>query len=161
MYSKVKTRVPAAGVTLVEILIVLALFGVMAGTITLGFGATDRGKTMTQEADLLTARLNRAADEVILTATAMRFSWEDTAYAFAVQDAGQWVAHPIAILSQSHSLPDRLRLQSDMRQGAVVIGPDMIPDTGAALVLQIIADDQTFVSVRFDGINATTAEVGF
>ena len=56
-----------AGVTLVEVLVVLVLVGIMAGIVGLSIGTGSRGDIAKQEADLLVDRLNRAADDVILT----------------------------------------------------------------------------------------------
>ncbi len=51
-----KRRMHRSGMTLVEILVVLAIVGVMAGVVTLGVGAADRGMGVETEANRLADR---------------------------------------------------------------------------------------------------------
>ena len=56
-----------AGLTLVEILVVLAIIGVMAGATVLAIGAGGGGVRTETEARRLASRLELAADETMVT----------------------------------------------------------------------------------------------
>jgi len=148
-----------AGLTLVEILVVLALLSVLTGAVALSFGAVGRGNSVVQEADLLVARLNRAADEVALTATPMRFTWRDDGYAFEVRkDEQNWSRHPVPILGEVHVLPAQMRLSSQQSGDAVTVGADLIVEPRQVLGLSMTTDAGAVVGVSFDGINAALVE---
>ena len=143
--------------TLVEILVVLALLGIMTGAVALSVGGIGRDNSAVQEAELLVARLNRAADEVALTATPMRFRWSEDSYLFEVaQDQNAWAAHPIAILAEDHQLPAGLRFTGNATE--VTVDSNLVPDPRALLLLQVTSNAGAVIDVAFDGINATLLE---
>lgn len=147
--------------TLVEILVVLALLGVMTGAVALSFGGAGRSNSTMNEAGLLVARLNRAADEVMLTATPMRFEWSGGGYYFQIaEDASDWARHPIRILGDDHVLPNGLRLQSEGNFRAMSVDVDLIPTPRQILLLQLVSDSGDMVELNFNGVNATVSEVG-
>ncbi len=141
-----------AGVTLVEILVVLVLVGIMSGVVGLSLGGNRQASTAGQEADLLVARLNRAADEAILTGEPFSFVWAQQTYKFMVQGENSWVPHPLPLLSTPHLLPDIVQIST--APGAVIISDQMLPDTGTALLLELATRGSNFEVVTFDGINA-------
>lgn len=150
-----------AGVTLVEILVVLALLGIMTGAVALSVGGIGRGNSAVQEAELLVARLNRAADEVVLTAVPMRFRWSENSYQFEIsQDGDIWLPHPISILAEDHQLPAGLRFSGDTTMNAVTVDANLIPDPRKLLSLRMSSDGGGITEVTFDGVNATLQEVG-
>ena len=108
-----------AGVTLVEVLVVLVLVGIMAGIVGLNIGSGSRGDIAKQEADLLVARLNRAADDVILTGVPMGFVWGAEGYRFDVYNGEIWVPHPLPVLKEPHLLAGRTRIVGS--DGAIVV----------------------------------------
>ena len=150
-----------AGVSLVEILVVLALLGVMAGAITLGLGWQNQDKSLQQEADLLMSRLHHAADHSLLTGQKMQLKWDAESYAFFLWTDGAWHDHPIGILAQPHRLSRHLRLKGQAGVESFVVGPDLIPEVGKPLTLSLQATDQeqalTFV---FDGVRARVTTPG-
>ena len=75
-----------AGVSLVEVLVVLAIIGVMAGVGVLGLGAADRGARAEAEARRLADRLQLAADEVLVTGTPHALVWDAEGYRFLAWD---------------------------------------------------------------------------
>lgn len=146
-----------AGVTLVEILVVLVLIGVMAGAIGLSLGNAGKGDAADREARLLAARLTRAADEALLTGEPMAVVWGDDRYRFVRFHEGAWIAFDVAQLSTEHVLPRNLRLADGANQdalGSFTVGPDMLPISGAALRLGLLADGGKGVAVVFDGATA-------
>lgn len=142
-----------AGVTLIEVLVVLVLVGVMAGVVGLSMGGDRTSGTAAQQADLLVARLNRAADEVILTGQPFSFVWSQGNYRFVVQDKENWVPHPLPTLSAQHALPAGMRINTS--PGAVVLSSDMLPDTGQPLELELVSRRNISALITFDGVNAT------
>ncbi len=145
-----------AGVTLVEVLVVLVLVGIMAGVVGLSVGGGPRGNAAEQEADLLVARLNRAADEVILTGMPAGFVWGAEGYRFDVFDGEGWVPHHLPILSEAHMLTGGTRIADGA--GMVIVSNDLHPDGGDPLSLELRAGRGAAEYVRFDGINAARLE---
>lgn len=142
---------PSAGVTLVEVLVVLVLIGILASVVGLSLGGTGRFAGADREADLLVARLNRAADEVLLTAQDMAMSWDRQSYRFFVREDDAWVPHPVPVLNALHVLPGDLRFDE---AGSITVGPDMRPRDGEILTLRLRTDGNEG-TLHFDGLNAT------
>lgn len=154
-------RKAEAGVTLVEILVVLALIGVMTGAVALSLGALARGNSSLQEAELLVARLNRAADEVVLTATPLRFEWDDGGYLFQVApDGANWQSHPVSVLGENRELPSGLRLLSDTPENNVIVDINLILNPRKVLILRMTSDDRDVTKIKFDGVNAVVQDAG-
>lgn len=158
-YESSISRHPESGVTLVEILVVLALVSVMTGAVALGLGSVGRENSVTQEAQLLVARLNRAADETILTATPMQFTWADDTYQFAIMSDGAWVSHPVAVLSAPHVLPRGLKIRSADDATSVIVDENLLPDNGKGLDLRMSSDRGPDVTVLFNGVTASLLDV--
>lgn len=149
---RAQARQSQAGVTLVEVLVVLVLIGVMAGVVGLSLGPTDRGNAAGREAQLLTTRLNRAADEAVLTGDPMAMVWTETAYKFLSLQGGVWVAHPVVILGTAHELEDGIQFSDDLATGGqFVVLASLHPVNGATLELGL--GDQGS-GVIFDGATA-------
>lgn len=157
MHQDPLSRDTAAGVTLIEVLVVLILIGVMAGVVGLSLGSGGgRGDVVGREADLLVARLNRAADETILTGRTLSFVWDQSGYRFAIREGDAWVPHPLAILHDLHLLPDAVRISQ--AAGAMMLADDMRPSPDGPLTLTFTGDSGRNEGVRFDGINAARIE---
>ena len=147
-------RPAQAGVTLVEVLVVLVLIGIMAAVVGLSLGPADRGSAAGREAQLLTTRLNRAADEALLTGAPVALVWTDAAYTFLTLKDDIWAAHPIAVLGTPHPLDSRLRFGGDLAGGGqFVVLASLRPAKGAALELTL-GDGAQMQTVVFDGADA-------
>ena len=153
-----------AGMTIVEILVVLAIIGVMASVLGLSFsgGARNAG-VLEREATLLSVRLERAADSAALNGTPAGFRWDAKGYSFLSLQGGVWAAHPDTILAAPHSL-DRAVVLSVFGQprGGYLIRSDMLPsvtnpDNNSPVPLQIafVGSKDTWDLV-FDGVSART-----
>ncbi|MEM5544395.1 prepilin-type N-terminal cleavage/methylation domain-containing protein [Sulfitobacter sp. AS92] len=149
-------RVPDAGVTLVEVLVVLALIGILAGVVGLSFGSGPRGDVAGQEADLLVARLNRAADEVMLTGVPMGFVWAAEGYRFDLYDGERWQPHDLPVLAAPHLLGGATRITD--AAGAMVLSRDMDPGAAGPLTLELLSGAGPAEVIRFDGLNAARLE---
>ncbi len=148
-------RAPASqtGMTLIEMLIVLAIIGVAAGAVTLGIGAATRAPNVESEARRLATRLQAAADDAMLGDQAIAFTIDEHGYGFAQLGAKGLVPRtdgPLAF----HTLPGGM----DMRLSVpppVLLGVD---GTGQAMSATITGGDQHW-RVDYDGITATATKV--
>ncbi|KKK60034.1 hypothetical protein LCGC14_3028400 [marine sediment metagenome] len=153
-------RQPDAGITLVEILVVIAIIGVLAGALSLSLGSVARGPDAAQEATRLTARLNRASELSRLTGTASALIWDRQGYRFAVHDGSGWVLHPEPLLAQREDLPNAITLDAMSPEGVPVetgiylLRPDsVLPADAAPLDLRVASRNRAGWSVSHDGVN--------
>ena len=146
----------SAGVTLVEVLVVLVLIGVMGGAVGLAVNSTGRQDTLLREAELLSARLHIAADDVALAGRPMAFIWGPDRYAFRMLTKGEWQLPETGVLQRTHALPDPLRLSEgqNRNRGQIVISADMRPTSGEEAILRLQGDSGEVVQLAFDGISA-------
>lgn len=144
-----------SGVTLVEVLVVLVLVGIMAAAVGLSLGPADRGDAIDREADILTARLNRAADEVLLSGAPVAFVWDGEGYHFEVPGPEGWIPHPIPLLGQDHRMTGAVDLAEDATNaGRFVVTADLLPESGTPLEIVLRTGQATSERIVFDGINA-------
>jgi len=146
--------------TLVEVLVVLVLVGIMAGVAGLSIGPADRAAGPAREAQLLVARLNRAAQETTMAGADMAFVWSANAYRFVILQDGVWVPHPVPLLGQGHTLPrDILLTATAATAGGYIVSAALLPQDGKPLILAFERASGSAAGlntgVRFDGISAT------
>jgi general secretion pathway protein H len=139
--------------TLVEILVVLAIVGVMASVVTLGVGLGDRGLGVESEANRLADRLRLASDEVLTTRRPLALAFDAEGYGFMRDDLQ--ADGVIDALSERHRLPDGVRLT-----GLGVTSPVTIDPDGARPVVAFgLARGGQRWRVEFDGLNAVATPV--
>ncbi len=144
------------GMTLVEILVVLAIVGVMASVVVLGVGIGDRGLGVESEANRLADRLRLAADDVLVTRRPLALAFDGEGYQFIRVDGTQaTAADAVEPLRERHRLPDGVRLV-----GLGVSSPMAIdPDGGTAVAgFGLTKGDQRW-RIDFDGLNAVVQVV--
>ena len=142
-----------SGMTLVEILVVLAIVGVMAGVVTLGVGAADRGTGVETEANRLADRLRLAADDVLVTRRPLSLAFDGEGYGFVRGDAG--TTGVVDALAERHALPAGVRMV-----GLGVASPVSIDPDGAQPVAAFgLAKGDRRWRVTFDGLNAVAEPV--
>ena len=135
---------------MIEVLVVLALIGLLSGTVALSIGAASRGQgAADREAALLVERLNRAAEIALLSGRPAVLEWEARGYRFLAKDAeGEWAAHDDPILAAEGDVA------LDGAGGRVEIGPDLLPPEGGPLLLTLRSGGGRALRVRFDGARA-------
>jgi general secretion pathway protein H len=138
-----------AGLTLVEMLVVLAIVGVMAGAVVFGIGS-GTGRGAEPEARRLAARLDLAADEAIVTGRTIGFAWTGDGYRFVTWKSGRW-QNDAAPALEPHNLPAGLSLEGANAAAPVVIGAD---GGGSALTLHVATAKGAGWTVAFDGIQS-------
>lgn len=132
------------GLTLVEMLVVLAIIGIMAGVVVIGMGsAGDRSAEI--EAKRLAARLTLAADEAMVSDKALGFAWDKDSYRFLVEDNGVWRDDKAGAL-EPHQLAGGVAIDAKARS------PLRIGD-GMPAELKLSTSKRSWV-VHFDGATA-------
>lgn len=139
-----------AGMTLIEMLIVLAIIGVAAGAVTLGIGAATRKPTAETEARRLAARLQAAADAAMLGDRRIAFTVERNGYSFAtVPGTGPALPQDDRTFG-FHRLPSAMTMTIDTTP-PVVLGVD---GSGRPMSAIIEAGSQRW-RVAYDGMTVS------
>jgi general secretion pathway protein H len=151
-------RDPRAGLTLIEVLVVLAILGVMAGVTTLGMGALDRGTRAEAEARRLADRLQLAGDEALVSTAVFALVWDARGYRFDRWDpeAAVWRASSQRLLGPRHTLTGGLRLAGGTGPGTppLLISADLAPEVAT---FTLIGGSAPW-TVGFDGFAATARQ---
>jgi general secretion pathway protein H len=146
-------RVPDAGLTLFEMLIVMAIIGIASGAAVMGTAALTRDTAARDEATHLAALLQVAGDEALVTGAALRMEWSDSGYGFRrwLGDGAGWGAAQDARLASFRALPEGLALtRGDGLAGALTIPAGGM---GSAIALQLEGRGTAW-TVAFDGLRA-------
>ena len=148
-----------AGITLVEVLVVLAIIGVATGATMLGMNAADRNTRAEAEAVRLARNLSLGVDEALITGAPLALSWDAGGYSFIEWSPVKtgWDAANLAVLATRHDLraPVVMRAQSDTTASPVLIASS---GTGAAIAFEFgstPANNNSTWIVTFDGYTAT------
>lgn len=132
------------GMTLVEVMIVLAVIGVAAGAVSLGIGSAARGTGLQAEAVRLADLVQLAADQAMVDDRRVILRWTGESYAFerAGDGAGSDLLAP-------HDLPQGMTLRlagQPPRVGIMTGGSE-------AFTARLTQGDSAW-TVRFDGVTA-------
>ena len=146
----VRTR-SDAGMTLVEMLVVLAIIGITAGAslLALGSGAGLDGRA---EARRLQSRMQLAVDEAMVRGTPLALQVGAREYAFLDWESatGTWRPSESTVLREIHRLPRGMTLASADGQRIVPLDADQPSDP---VVIDLTAGRQHW-AVAFDGLTA-------
>ena len=137
-----------AGLTLVEMLVVLAIVGVAAGATVLGLGFATRGASTAAEANRLASVLRLASDDAMLGDRAIAFSWSGQRYGFTGSMPGEDALGP-------HRMPRGVRLVMARANGSVPIASD---GAGVPILARLEGGTDRW-EVRYDGATVSAAEV--
>ncbi|MGR3502569.1 pilus assembly FimT family protein [Pseudaestuariivita sp.] len=159
--AQLSQRRADAGVTLIEVLVVLALIAVGAGVVGYALPGGPSTRDLEQEADLLAARINLAAEKSLVSGAAHRLAWTREAYRFEVWGPEGWRAAPEPPLSTPHALETGMQLTGaeSARNGEMHILPSLIP-RGGAIEAVTLRDGALAREVRFDGATARAGSDG-
>jgi general secretion pathway protein H len=150
-----KTRVKDSGVTLIEVLVVLVLIGISAGIVTYSLPSGRAARTVDQEAGLLAARLNLAAERSLIGGQHYRLDWTVAGYQFLQWQDDDWSTAMGAPLNADHRLAGGTAMtQGDgARRGSLQITPDLLPPSDGPATLRFEAGSNR-QTVTFDGVTA-------
>ena len=112
-----------AGMTLVEVMVVLVIIAVAAGATVLGIGAATRAPTAEAEARRLSSRLQSVADEAMVVDRALAFTWDSRSYAFLDWEDGAWREGKDEAHAR-HRLPSGMRIEMAGRRPPLLLGVD-------------------------------------
>ncbi len=138
-----------AGMTLIEMLVVLAIIGVAAGAVTLGIGAATRGPSVETEARRLATRLQAAADDALIGDRVIAFTGDSRGYGFASFGENGLTAETGEAMGY-HRLPGGIEMKLSAKP-PVVLGAE---GAARALTATLQSGDQRW-RVVFDGLTAT------
>nr|WP_241427534.1 prepilin-type N-terminal cleavage/methylation domain-containing protein [Fertoeibacter niger] len=151
-------RPPQAGITLIEVLIVLVVIGVASGATLLGVNAADRGTGAAFEAQRLAQRLALGVDEALVAGAPLALVWDAGGYRFLrwQEDEPGW--QPAAgALGARHELAGPLELSSGKADPAPVL--ISASATGRPQVFAITGRGAGW-QVLFDGFSARAVPEG-
>lgn len=140
-----------AGMTLVEMLIVLAIVGVAAGGVTLGIGAATRAPSVESEARRFATRLEAAADDAMLGDRMVALTVDAGGYGFARVAADGMIPTGTPRIDY-HRLPAGVAMTLSAAP-PLVLGLDGV---SKPLTATLANGDGGWI-VRYDGLSATVA----
>lgn len=143
------TRRPDAGVTLVEMLVVLAILGTAVGAAMLAIPRKTDDPSAMREAQLLQTRLVTALDASMASLRPARMVWTTDGYVFEEWDGSDWQSHLSPVLAERHILPGSVSLEN---AGTLTISPDVLPPKDGPV--QLVLRGSTRVRLRYDGFAA-------
>lgn len=140
-----------AGLTLIEMLIVLSIIGISAGAVALGIGSTTRQPTLESEARALAAMIQSGADDAMLGDRLVALTVDPHGYGFASWDGRGWVAK-----GDYHDIPSGMVVTFDVRP-PIMLGAD---GSGQPMTATITPDNGGGGwRVRYDGLTAVAEAV--
>lgn len=148
-------RASDGGVTLIEMLVVLVLIGISASVVTLALPSQNASRSVSQEAELLAARLNLAAERSLIEGRSFRMEWTTDTYAFSELSQDEWLPSGSETLPAHHALGADATMAgpSGARRGEIVIDPDLLPPATGAVEL-VLTSGTVRRSLVFDGVRA-------
>ena len=139
-----------SGMTLVEMLAVLAIIGVAAGATALGIGAATRAPSVESEARRLSTRLQSVADEAMVSDRPVAFTWDAKSYAFLRWDGRGWQTGE-GDGHARHRLPAGISLDMGNRRPPLLLGVD---GSGVPAAIGMKTGGDRWLVV-YDGLTAT------
>ncbi len=139
-----------AGMTLVEMMVVLVIIAVGAGAIVLGIGAATRAPNAEAEARRLSSRLQSVADEAMVTDRPLAFTWDAKGYAFLSWDGSGWQEGEDEAHAR-HSLPAGMKIEMGQRRPPLLLGVD---GSGVPAAISLVTGSGRWLVV-YDGLAAT------
>ncbi|MEM8654291.1 MAG: prepilin-type N-terminal cleavage/methylation domain-containing protein [Pseudomonadota bacterium] len=143
-------RARTAGVSLIEMLVVLALFGVVAGAVLLSVPSGARATSTDAAARALVAHLDHAVDHTLITGEGFGILRDGTDIRFVQRGLGaEWVAHSDKRLSQAKLSAAASRISIEEAE-VFAVSAQLIPDNATPLRVDF-GRGANLQSVMFDG----------
>jgi general secretion pathway protein H len=107
-------RCPAAGFTLLELMVVLVLIGIIFTFAVLSFGGDDLAEAMEREAHRLATLVSLANDEAVLRGEELAMRFTKHGYEFMFLTAAGWQSREGDSLLKPHTLPPGLAMRVEV-----------------------------------------------
>lgn len=146
----------ARGMTLVEILVVLAIIAITASVSVLALGGDSNLRGLA-EAKRIEARLQLAADQTMIDGMPRAMSIGSGEYQFLQMDpaTGQWTPLDDRMLTEPFDIPEDMSLRTDDGQSLYPLGAD---GSGQPFVLNLDWNERSWI-IAFDGVTARMEQV--
>ena len=144
------------GLTLVEMLVVLAIVAIMAGATVMSIGGGAGDRDIRREATRLASMLRLASDDVRLAERPLAFAWDARGYRFVTRDPKTGAERPDAVaqLGTPHALPSGISLGvADARSPIALLG-----DGSGAPIAARLDQGKAHWLVDYDGIDAAAKD---
>ncbi len=141
-----------AGLTLIEMLVVLVIIGIATSVIMLSVNMVGRDRQAEDEATRLAAQLTMAVDEGLVSREKLALFWTPSGYEVKRWGPGGWQSATTPRLAGTHVLPASVGLRRvDGAADPVAVAEDGL---GPAVSLEISGSGPSWI-VAFDGLQAT------
>ena len=141
------SSVTDAGMSLVEIVVALAIVGVMTGVAVISMGASDRSAGPEIEARRLAARMDLAADLALIEGNQINLVWDENGYSFTQVEAAK---ARVSSFGERHELGSGLQLAGPSAIGSIPIQDN----SGATVASFVVQGRDAGWKVDFDGLSA-------
>jgi general secretion pathway protein H len=152
------------GITLIEMLVVLAVIGIATGATMLGLNAADRGTRAEAEAVRLARNLSLGVDEALVGGAPLALIWDAQGYSFVAWSdaASSWGAAGPATLATRHDLraPLQFGVQGQQTPTPILISPSGLGPAIAFVIAPVGQNDTPHWVVDFDGFSAIARPEG-
>lgn len=159
-----KRRNRDGGITLIEMLVVLAVIGVATGATMLSVSSADRDTRAEAEAVRLAHNLSLGMDEALIGGTPLALIWDPGGYSFVAWSdvAASWGAAGQGTLATRHDLRAPLQLGVDGQDTplAVVMAPSGIGPAISLIIGPPAPSGGPRWVVDFDGFSASARPEG-
>ena len=154
------TRSRESGASLVEVVVVLAVIGIMSGVAVLSLGGFDRGDDAEAEALQMAARINLAADLVLIEGGTFNLAWDTDGYSFARAPLASMKPDTdedgLEAFGGRHDMNGRLDLAGPTTEGSL----DIRQSFGVPPVVFTISGQAGASRVEFNGLAASVSQEG-
>lgn len=135
-----------SGFTLIEIMVVVAIIGILVSLTALSLGNRDRSKKIEAAAKRLVVIAELAAQDALLRARPIGISINRNGYSFETYHSGNWLAHPGGKAFAPHSFPADIQVSNaEQHSDSQDNSPEMVflPDGERYLKPILVADRHT------------------
>lgn len=148
-------RQPESGLTLVEVLVVLAIIGIVSAAAVPALFPSGGQRVARDAAQLLAGRMNLVMDAALTGQGNWRMEWWETGYAFRRIDGAEPRASS-AVQPNRHDLPSGLVLVGAAASPVALLADGL----GQPAQFQLRASSGPVAQVEFDGLTARVTSGG-